>query len=171
MASAALIAVEEYLEKTYRPDREYVDGLLIERNLGELDHSQVQTEIAGYFWSRRADLKVVTLVEQRVQVSKSRFRIPDVCVLSKDSPRDQVVQTPPLLCIEVLSKDDRMSDMQERIDDYLHMGVPCVWVIDPRRKTGFLFTLSSMVEARDRVLRCDHPQIEVPLDQFFTAPE
>ena len=34
-----LISVEEYLNTTYRPDVEYVDGEIQERNLGEFDHA------------------------------------------------------------------------------------------------------------------------------------
>ena len=44
MKTAALIPVEEYLRTTYDPDCDYVDGEVQERNLGELDHSDLQTE-------------------------------------------------------------------------------------------------------------------------------
>ena len=40
MATGTLVSMEEYLSTSYRPDREYVDALILERNLGE-------EEIAG----------------------------------------------------------------------------------------------------------------------------
>jgi hypothetical protein len=39
MPPKALVSVEEYLHASYYPDSDYVDGRFVERNLGELDHS------------------------------------------------------------------------------------------------------------------------------------
>jgi hypothetical protein len=49
VTQAALMSLEEYLDTVYRPDREYVDGHLERRNLGEYDHGALQAELA--FWS------------------------------------------------------------------------------------------------------------------------
>ncbi len=49
MHTSALVSVKEYLNTSYRPDCDYVDGHVVERNLGELDHSDLQTEIAFFF--------------------------------------------------------------------------------------------------------------------------
>jgi len=43
------------------------------RNLGELDHSSLQTAVAVYFGSRQKQLGITVVVEQRVQVSKATF--------------------------------------------------------------------------------------------------
>ncbi len=40
----------------------------------------------------------------------------------------------PLVCIEILSPDDRASDLQEKIDDYVERGVGGIWIVDPRRR-------------------------------------
>jgi Uma2 family endonuclease len=69
---------------------------------------------------------------QRVHVKATRFRVPDVCVVLGQEPDEQVFTEPPFLCVEILSKDDTMTGMQERIDDYLKFGVRYVWVLDPR---------------------------------------
>ena len=42
MAAGTQISVEEYLHTAYRPDCDYVDGVVEERNLGERDHSWIQ---------------------------------------------------------------------------------------------------------------------------------
>ena len=52
MAAAVQISVAEYLNTSYRPDCDYVDGEVRERNLGELDHSSTQSEII--VWLRGA---------------------------------------------------------------------------------------------------------------------
>ena len=93
MSSTTLISVQEYLATTYRPDRDFVDGELQERNLGELEHSLLQSALAAWFWTRQREWNVLPLVEQRVQVAPTRFRVPDVTVLwpinlaSRSSPR------------------------------------------------------------------------------------
>ncbi len=47
MAISTLISVAEYLSTSYRPDCDYVDGELLERNSGELEHARLQTAIAA----------------------------------------------------------------------------------------------------------------------------
>ena len=72
-----LTPVSEYLSASYRPDREYLDGTILERNLGELDHSRLQIVLAGYLLNLEGSLGIFALTEQRVQVRPTRFRIPD----------------------------------------------------------------------------------------------
>ena len=36
MATSVLPLIEEYLKTTYRPDREYIDGEILERNVGKM---------------------------------------------------------------------------------------------------------------------------------------
>ncbi len=43
MATATFLSLGEYLQTTYRPDREYIDGELKERNVGKWDHARVQS--------------------------------------------------------------------------------------------------------------------------------
>src|SRR5205814_4769149 len=105
--------------------------------------------------------------EQRVQVSRTRFRVPDICVVAGAEPDEQIFTKPPLLCIEILSPEDTMTRMQERIDDYLRFGVPHVWVLDPRTKRAYDYTASGMYECKDGVLRMDNPKIAVPLSEIF----
>ena len=164
MATGSLVSVHEYLSTSYRPDCDYVDGVVVERNLGETDHSLLQMEIGHYYRSRRHQWGLWALVEQRVQVSATRFRIPDVClVLGK--PTDPIIRTPPFICIEVLSKDDRLSDMQDRVADYLNFGVRYVWVIDPRTRKAWRCTMGGISEVNE--LRTEDPETVVPLDALF----
>ena len=123
--------MEEYLATSYRPDCDYVDGEVVERNLGEWDHSRSTNRDCGVFRDCTMRKTVIIAVgEQRVQVEQTRFRIPDVCVVLGE-PGEQILTKPPFLCIEVLSPEDRMIRVEERIDDYLAMGVAYVWVLDP----------------------------------------
>jgi len=165
--SGTLISVEEYLATSYRPDCDYVDGHILERNLGEFDHSRLQTALAVYFGTRQKERDITVVVELRVQVKPTRFRIPDVCIVL-GQPDWQIFRRPPFLCIEVLSNDDRMSRVQERIDDYLAMGVRYVWVLDPASRRAYVATAATgLREVRDTVLRTENPALDLPLDAVF----
>ena len=167
MPAATQVSVSEYLSTSYRPDCEYVDGEIVERNLGEKDHSKPQTRLAIFLGIREAEWGITALVEQRVQVSPTRFRVPDVCALLASAPDEQIITHPPFLCVEILSKDDLMSRTHEKISDYLKMGVPNVWVVDPRTRCGYHYTADGMREAKDGVLRTLNPDIAVPLTALF----
>jgi len=163
--------VEEYLRTSYRPDCDYVDGEIVERNLGETEHSDCQGRIYAYFLNRCKQLRVYPLVQERVQVSSTRFRIPDVSVVLGSRPTEPILTSPPFIAIEILSKDDRISQMQERIDDYLNFGVRHVWVVDPRTRRAWVHTKEGAHEAKDGILRTEDPAIELPLPEIFHALE
>jgi len=167
MPAATQISVSEYLSTTYRPDREYVDGEIVERNVGKKPHSRAQTLVAAFLSAHEAEWRIVSLVEQTVQVSPTRFRIPDVCALSADAPDEDIITHPPFLCVEILSKDDTMISVADRLDDFLRMGVENVWLIDPSRRRGYRYTTDGMLEAKDGVMRSSSPAISIPLDAIF----
>ena len=164
MSAATSIPISEYLSTSYRPDREYVDGALLERNVGEYSHSRTQGRLLVFFSLREREWGIIPLVEQRVQVKPRRFRVPDLCVL-RSRPQGGIVDAPPLLCVEILSPEDRVSEMQERIDDYLAFGVPHVWVIDPERRKGWIHAAGSSHPVTDGVLRAE--EMAVSLAEIF----
>jgi len=49
----------------------------------------------------------------------------------ENAPPEKIITPPPALCIEILSKDDSMSEMMGRVKDYFAMGVEACWIIDP----------------------------------------
>src|SRR5436190_963738 len=51
--TGTLMSVNDYLSTTFRPDCEYVDGVIVERNLGEKDHSTLQMAISAALFNRR----------------------------------------------------------------------------------------------------------------------
>ena len=135
MASAVQVSVGEYLQASYRPDREFIDGEVRERNVGKWEHARIQALLASWFGSKEAQWSVLTATEQRVRVSGTRIRVPDLVVVRAEHQPD-VLTEPPLLVIEIFSPDDSYSDTQERAEDYFLMGVATVWIIDPKTRTG-----------------------------------
>jgi len=167
MNQGALVSVEEYLRTSFPDaDREYVDGRIVERNVGEVDHSDVQTAIAHYLRTQYKK-RVWAGVEVRVQVRATRFRIPDVTVVLGPKPEQRIIRTPPAIAIEVLSPDDRAGYLEEKIADYLAFGIPYVWVINPETQRAFVHTPQGSREVKDGVLRAESVNIEIPLNEIF----
>lgn len=165
MATGSLVSINEYLHTSYHPDCDYVDGVIEERNLGENDHADLQGEIYFRFRSRSKEWGVYAVPEQRVQVSPTRFRIPDVCVVLGGRPKEQIFRTPPFICIEILSPEDRLSRVEERMSDYLHFGVPYVFLLNPEKRRAFRWTLEGMHEVKE--LRTENPEIVIPVTDLF----
>lgn len=161
------ISVAEYLKTSYRPDCDYVDGEVLERNLGEYEHSRPQMRLIMFFGAREKEWRIRVVPEQRVQVKPTRFRIPDVCVVLEESPVESIFRHPPFLCIEIQSKDDTLAYTVKRLDDYVAMGVQNIWVIDPSLNRGYRYTSEGLLEAKDGMLRSSDPKIEMPLSAVF----
>jgi Uma2 family endonuclease len=165
MPAGTQISVEEYLHTVYRPDCDYVDGVVEERNLGERDHSWIQGNLVTFFRSQFRKTGITALPEWRFQTRPTRFRIPDV-VVTRGKPDEQILTKPPLLCIEILSSEDRVSRTNLRIQEYLDFGVPVVWLVDPAERRVWVYRKTGMKEASDSV-SLDGTDITVPFSEIF----
>jgi Uma2 family endonuclease len=146
MATISHISLSEYLDKSYRPDCEYVDGEIRERNVGKWEHAQLQLVLGAWFFVHEKEWGITSSTEQRIRVAENRVRVPDLVVLTA-GPQPDVLIDPPLLVIEILSPDDSYSDTQERTQDYRTMGVETIWIIDPKTRTGRMCSGAQWVEA------------------------
>ncbi len=108
------------------------------------------------------------LTEQRVQTSVTHYRIADVCVVRSSDPFDGIVCVPPLLCIEILSNGDTLSETQERVDDYEAMGVEHIGVIDPWKRRGYFASSRGFTQPENKILLLGGTKIRVDLEELFT---
>lgn len=161
--STTLVSLQEYLDTDYSPDREYVDGVIVERNVGKRPHSRVQSNLDHFLQQRYPVLHVWT--EQRVQTNPARVRLPDVCVTLED-PNTDVFETAPFLCVEVLSPKDNMTELLEKLEEYAAMGVPHIWVVDPRRQKAFTYSSRCLQEVTGAELSAG-AEISLPLAEVF----
>lgn len=148
--SASSIPVEIYLQTSFEPDAEYVDGEVQERPVGQLDHAAWQAAIQKWFWMREAEWGIRTFAELRVQVSQTRFRVPDVVVLENTGPlneMDQIVRTPPIAVFEILSPEDTLTRIMEKLGDYERMGIRCIVVVDPNSGRKYRFESGDLKQA------------------------
>jgi Uma2 family endonuclease len=87
-------------------------------------------------------------------------RIPDVAVYS-EAPAEQFPERPPLVIVEILSPDDRMSAILDKCEEYRRWGVRHVWVADPVRRRFQVF---------DGVDLRTVPQLELPEASLTITP-
>lgn len=147
MATILNISLQEYMATNYRPDREYLDGEVRERNVGKWEHARLQWLLACWFGAHESEWGIVGSMEQRLQVSPRKVRIPDVVVLAA-GPQPAVITDPPLLIIEILSPEDTYSDTEERVRDYRALEVETIWIIDPKTRTGRMCVGESWSESQ-----------------------
>ena len=131
MATATRIPVEVYLSSCYEPDAEYVDGVIEERSMGEYDHSSWQHAIEFWFGKHALQWGIRVRPELRVQVSIGKFRVPDVTILDRNLPVEQVITHPPIAVFEILSPEDTVTRMMSKLADYERMGIQTIVVLDP----------------------------------------
>ena len=167
MPSGTLIPVTEYLTTSYRPDCEYIDGELQERNLGEKDHAIIQRELSLLFRMNRATWGVEVFQELRMQISSSRFRVPDIAVVKSDVRFERWLKEPPLLIVEVLSPEDTLRKTRERVEDYLGFGVQHVWIIDPARREAYRCTHTGFQQPEQAEIVVQGTPIRIALAELF----
>ncbi len=162
------MSVEEYLVTSFEDgDCEYLDGEIVEKNMGEVDHGSVQLLIGLWLGNRRREFGVWPMTETRTRVTPTRYRVPDVVVVRGGKPTSRVITEPPLLVIEILSPEDRVSRMEPKIDDYLRFGVEYIWVIDPQTGNGHIYTAERRIVVEDGKFRTENPAIEMNFAELF----
>lgn len=139
MATTTHVPVEVYLRSSYEPDAEYVDGQIEKRPMGEFDHAAWQQAIQRWFLQHDREWDIRVLPELRIKVAATRYRVPDVTVLDRSRPIEQIITHAPLAVFEVLSPEDRLQRLKRKLEDYRAMGIPEIWVIDPQDSTFYRY--------------------------------
>jgi Uma2 family endonuclease len=167
MATPVLIPVLEYLNTSYDPDCDYINGEVIERNVGEKQHGILQGILFATFRANMKHWNLLPVVEQRVQISKSKFRIPDFCAVRRAQSADPIVHVPPVLCVEILSRDQTLSDMTDRTRDYLAMGVENVWIFDPLLHKTWIGKIEGFEPFDGTILEIPATPVQLNLAEMF----
>jgi len=110
---------------------EIVNGREEVRNLGEYEHTIMQKVLTFLLGNQDKERGTRTLQEQSIQITPETRRVPDVAVFLRATPVEPVFRNPPIAIIEVLSRQDRIQRYDERIEDYMRVGVKHIYVIDP----------------------------------------
>jgi Uma2 family endonuclease len=167
MGTKTLMSVDEYLHTTFDgADREYLDGEVVERNMGNRSHSWIQKNFIFRLELLAQKFGYYVYPEMRHRVTASRFRIPDIAVF-EHRPPEEVPILPPLVAIEVLSPDDRASYMIPKLEEYQRWGVKHIWVADPEERKFFTYGATGLHDVAELSL----PEYGITLtkEQIFDA--
>ena len=138
MGAKSALSVEQYLHTSFPDlDKEYRDGELVERSLPTYPHGESQSLISAFFAALRRSHSLHVCAETRMKIRSGLYRIPDVAVFRGQKP-PPVPEVPPLVAIEILSPDDRKSEVSEKLEEFRAWGVPHTWMIDPVEKRFFV---------------------------------
>jgi len=159
--------LEYYLQTDFRPDCDYVDGEILERNVGEFEHAFLQSLLAMLINQHRVEWSCTALTELRVQVLPSRFRIPDISVVAAGAPFEKVLTRPPILCVEIMSSEDRWARITERFEDYRRMGVPSLWAVDPIECKAWMWSSGTPEWKEASILEVPATPIRIDLAPVF----
>ena len=163
MSGVALVSLEKYLHTSYSPDREYRDGVLIERNLGDRDHSNLVGMLTTYIGNRRKQWNIHPYISLRIKVRDNWYAVPDVCIYPLPDFEERYPEHPPLLWIEILSCDDRVVDVWAKAVELVQNGVPYVWVINPDTLESDLWTPAGRQPIPGKTFRLPESPIVIPL--------
>jgi Uma2 family endonuclease len=154
MATKAALSEEEFLRTSF-PDveKEYRDGEVLERSMPNYAHSKAQGRFAVFFGVREKSHGVFPCPELRLRLRTGRYVTPDICVFWPREPQMPVPEILPLIVIEILSPDDKLAEVRDKLQEYRDWGVAHVWLTDPERRIFYVY---------------DHGLLEVP---SYQVPE
>ena len=85
MANKTVLPVEEDLTNRFdRPEPDYVDGEIIERNVGSIRHFKAQQRLLEFFGSLKQSCSLFGYPEVTLELSPTRYRVADVVVFRGD---------------------------------------------------------------------------------------
>jgi Uma2 family endonuclease len=160
-----LVSEDEYLSTSFPGvDHEYIHGELRPKPMPDRFHATIQARLATFLNALRAQ-SVEAGTEPRCRIRPGLILIPDVAAFRTDLPFENVPTTPPLAVAEVVSKDDRYSDLLHKLTEYREWGVLNIWVIDPWRRQLSACVTQGLVDVPS--LRLPEYGFEVTLDQLI----
>jgi Uma2 family endonuclease len=96
-------------------------------------HGKTQALLIALFMALRKQVSLFPCAETRMKLRPGRFMITGVAVFHPNEP-GLIPDAPPLIAIEILSPDDRLSEVREKLEEYRVWGVPHVWLVDPHSR-------------------------------------
>jgi Uma2 family endonuclease len=143
MATKALITPEQYLSTQFEREPELVHGELVERPLPNFPHGNAQLELGSRLRALRHSYPVFTGVEVRLRIAADLYRIPDIAMWEGAEP-EKLPASPPSLVVEVISPDDRVNDLLQKLEEYRVWGVRHIWLVEPELKQIHIYQNGSL---------------------------
>lgn len=165
MAAQTQIPIEEYLHSGLPSDHEYLDGEIVERNVGQYRHGKAQRRLAALFDAAGKKLPLYAATEIHVRVAPRRIRIADVAVFAGEEPIEEIPSKPPLIAIEILSPEDLYRRILDRFEDYRAWGVRHIWFVDPWHRTLHVYESGTLRQVSS--FEIPEYSVEIPAAEIF----
>jgi len=149
MATKASITAAQYLATPYEREPEFVRGELVERSLPTFSHGDIQLEVGSRLRVLAREHRLYCGVEIRLRLAEDLYRIPDISLWTGPDRPAQVPASPPMLVVEVVSPDDRLYDILQKLDEYQAWGVEHIWLVEPELKQFHVYDHGSLREVHE----------------------
>jgi Uma2 family endonuclease len=147
MVTKTQIPVEEYLATSFEgSDREYLDGQIVERKVGDMAHSELQGRLIAILYGLPRRPALYPRPELRLQTGHRRYRVADIAVFKDPKPTERIPSAPPHIVIEIVSPDDRFTEIVEKLHEYHRWGVPHIWLVDPNSRKLSVYGSAGLAE-------------------------
>jgi Uma2 family endonuclease len=167
MATVSRVSVQEYLESNYEPECELVAGALLPKPMGTLEHREMERCIERHL-ERYEQVGLGRAVHELSIRHGDDVRVPDLAFVPPGARfAGGILMDPPLLCVEILSPSQRLSELFAKCETYHAWGVPYCWVVDPIGKLAWEYHQNAPV----RLLSVDDSlgagEIQVGIGDLF----
>jgi Uma2 family endonuclease len=166
-ADATLISVEEYLRTNYKPACEYIDGVLRQKPMPTRKHGLIQGRLCQLLNMGFPDFEAAS--EVTVRLREGKYLVPDVVVQRRDRIQDPYPTDPVHLCVEILSPEDRMSEVFAKCEAYHAWGVETVWAVDPENRRAWEYRVGQRPAEILSNGRLTAEGISIPLTDVFAV--
>jgi Uma2 family endonuclease len=177
--SERLVTGEELLHIPDLGPCELVDGRIVPLPPATVEHGEIEvilgSELRVWAHSSGRGRALGGGVGLYIRRDPDTVRAVDILFISKERDRQPrakgYFEIAPELTVEVLSRDDRMSRVREKLRDYFSAGVQLVWVVDPALRRVLVHrSLTDVTVFDDREILIDEellPGFSVPVSELF----
>lgn len=154
--SKTIYSFEDYCNYEGDPDHHYelVDGRLVLMNPPTFKHLLIAKFLERIFDQliREKSLPLLCFREAGVRTGWRKSRLPDIYIIEANKvqellDRSAIIDTPPLLIVEIVSPDSIATDYRYKRSEYAALEVEEYWIVDPiNEKITILFLEEGLYE-------------------------
>jgi Uma2 family endonuclease len=167
MAASAQFPLEaRFSPPVQARESELIEGRIVERAMPNQEHAAILYAIIAALVRADRDQVILGRPELRLQTGEDRFRIADLALYVGEAPADPVPRQPPAVVVEILSPDDPMEGVMEKLCEYEDWGVAAVCLVAPRRQAVYRL-LNGVLQAAEAI-EVPGTAIRVAASDMFT---
>lgn len=168
MSTATRVTLGEYLRNQYEPECELVDGVLLAKPVGTLEHMDMERRLIRLL--ERYEQSGLGRAVHELSIRRGdTVRIPDVVFAPAGAHFENgTLLDPPILCVEILSPAQRQSELFAKCEAYHSWGVPYCWVIDPVGRVAWEYHQNSPVRTAGATGDLRAGEIVVAVEDLFS---